>query len=76
MKTCFGRLKVYGKCHEFNVLFHITGFYLIMVLTTGGFFLQNDIEPIMPNSNWAPEISRNIMTWEYLFGLEMYFSTE
>lgn len=29
MKACFGCLKVHRKCHEFNVLFHITGFYFI-----------------------------------------------
>lgn len=51
MKTCFGPLEVYRKCHEFNVLFCIAGFYFIRMLSAGGCVLQNYTEPIMPNSN-------------------------
>lgn len=50
MKTCFGGLKVYRKCNEFNFFFHITGFYFIRTLTTAGFVLQNYPEPIMANN--------------------------
>lgn len=46
------------------------------MLRSAGFILQNYTEPIMAKNNQAPEISRNIITGKYLFGLEMYFETE